>query len=266
VTETPGASDGANATVLADTLEVFAWPDRQSYALGQLTRGQRVTLSHRWAGKGDWLAIPGAGWIASSPSSPAVSLDASASNLPESFERVRGPTHPFGTGTGTPDVDRVIAAVSSGDASAVDALLDFQQVNCSAVVAAPGGVECPAGVDDGALVEVFSRSVYEADASPVLKNDQGSTIADVIKLDRDAPPSVYAAAVVRDMCVLRKCYASLEAVFFSNPSGSGFTLLVDVDGRIVHAVAGGQAGELFHFLGSDEITLAPALPALLDPS
>jgi hypothetical protein len=192
-------------------------------------------------------------------------LDAPIESLPASFERVSGPDQPPGTSTGITAIDETISAVLSGNASEVEALLDFKEQSCSVVPDAPDAVRCPDGVSDGSLVEVFVRDIYDADAAPIVRSVGELTVDEVVTLDI-LPPRLYAVVRQEDQAIQERNFSVLFSVFFSHRDGAGFAFKLDEAGRIVAALTGGaSASELYHFATPAEVVLPPATPAQLHP-
>ncbi len=114
---TPRWPEVARATITTDDLNVRSGPGSTYPVIGRLQPGDEVPVSARLTG-GQWLALPGIGWIAYAEDWTRLSTE--FRNLPEIAEPDRafefaGPVYPADARSGIPVVDQVVAAVASRD-------------------------------------------------------------------------------------------------------------------------------------------------------
>lgn len=116
-TATPWWPEVARATITTDDLNVRSGPGGMYPVVGRFQPDDEVPVSGRLAG-GEWLALPGIGWIVYAQEWMTLSADFAA--LPEITEPERsfefaGPVHAADARSGIPVVDQVVAAVVSRD-------------------------------------------------------------------------------------------------------------------------------------------------------
>ena len=138
--------------VVEEETLIFTSPNRSARALATLAAGSSVTVTART--DGSWRVVAGFGWVQSEPGDYLESL-----NVPEipveDWWLIGGPAHETGTRTGVAHVDRVIAALGSGDVAAMRELLMVRGIPCTTEPDIGSPPTCPRGLPDGTPVELF---------------------------------------------------------------------------------------------------------------
>jgi hypothetical protein len=116
-TPTPQWPEVARATITTEDLNVRTGPGSAYPVVGRLQPNDEVPVAGRLAG-GEWLALPGIGWIVYDEEWMSLSTDVGA--LPEITEPERtfefsGPVHAADGRSDIPVVDQVVVAVVSRD-------------------------------------------------------------------------------------------------------------------------------------------------------
>jgi hypothetical protein len=116
-TPTPQWPEVARATITTEDLNVRTGPGSTYPVVGRLQPDDQVPVAARLAG-GEWLALPGIGWIVYAQEWMQLSVD--FGSLPEVTEPGRefefaGPVYPTDARAGIPVVDEVVAAIVSRD-------------------------------------------------------------------------------------------------------------------------------------------------------
>lgn len=156
-TNTPAQPTTATVTarVIAASIEVRLGPGDEYAVLGRLLIGNSVDVAAAYSEGGEWLAIPGVGWI---KHDERIALDGAVSELgsySSVYYEVAGPSHPPGLGTGIDSIDSVISLVLAHDVSGLVDLMEILTVTCPARIGI-GEFPCPDGITGGSPIDVVA--------------------------------------------------------------------------------------------------------------
>lgn len=187
---TPQWPEVARGTITTEDLNVRTGPGGTYPVVGRLQPGDEVPVSARLAG-GQWLALPGIGWIAYAED--WVRLGADFKSLPQVTEPDRafefaGPVYPADARSGIPVVDQVVAAVASRDRNLLIRL---------AAATAPVGSTTPTATATSLPTLVPDTTEVPATATPVPRPAPRDCAGEPIAGDRlrDYLDALYRTAV-----------------------------------------------------------------------